>query len=402
MNIGFVSQALPYLPSRGGFRLYGGNLIRCLSRRHRIDLVSLLTDDDAEHLNWPQQYCHSISGIPANRSRWLTPFSLLSGYLWGRPLRTRRAMGRILRDRSREWDVIHVEGSFAGAIVPAGLPVAQVLSVHDANTLRCEEMLKCSLNVSDRLWYTLFKCYQLRFQRLVYPRFDRCVVVAPRDVEVLRKVTPKSNVELIPYGTQIDYFYPVPVEKQPATLVFHSHLGYAPNIEAALEFANDIFPLVRRHVPNTTFHLVGANPVPKIRELASRPGIKLSANLPDLRPAVCSARVYVCAIRYGTGLKSKVLEAMAMRMPVVCYPESTVGIDCASGKHLVVAENPQEFAAHVIDLMQHPWRAEQIAQAGRDLVVEKYSWESRARTYEELYQEVIEKRRSRANGNGRY
>jgi glycosyltransferase involved in cell wall biosynthesis len=148
-------------------------------------------------------------------------------------------------------------------------------------------------------------------------------------------------------------------------------------------------------VPAATFHLVGASPDAKVQALASRPGIRLSANLPDLRAAVCSAQVYVCPIRHGTGLKSKVLEAMAMRMPIVGYhPGSTVGIDCVHGQHLLAAETPAQFAAHVINLLRSPERAQEIGQAARKLVEEKYSWESRAAAYEQLYRQVIEERAS--------
>ena len=176
-------------------------------------------------------------------------------------------------------------------------------------------------------------------------------------------------------------------------LVFHSHLGYAPNIEAALEFANDIFPLVRAQVPAAVFHLVGASPGPKIQELSARAGIMISANLPDLRPAVCAAQVYVCAIRRGTGLKNKMLEAMAMRLPIVGYPGAMVGLEgSVPGEHYVLAQDPQEFASHVVDLLRHPQRAEKMAAAGRRLVEQEYSWESRARMYEELYARVIAER----------
>lgn len=400
MRIGFVSQALPYLPSRGGFRLYGGNLIRCLFRRHRIDLISLLRDGDEQHLDWAAQYCASISTIPTHKkSPPLKVANFVSGYLRGKPLHHRAQLGSLLRAglEAHNWDVLHVEGGFLGGLVAPELPISKVLSLHDAEVLRAQEMLHCELPLRSRLENTVRKCTEPRYDRLVYPRFERCVVVADRDLAFVRKLVPKANFALIPYGTDTEYFHPIEVEKQLGTLVFHSHLGYPPNVEAALEFANEIFPLIRREVPNAAFHLVGADPVPKIQTLASRPGIKLSANLPDLRPAVCSAQVYVCAIRYGTGLKSKVLEAMAMRMPVVGYhPGSTVGLDCIYGKHLLAATNPQEFAAHVVDLLKNPKWAEQIAQAGRELVCEKYSWESRARDYEELYQKVIEERRNGA------
>jgi len=149
-------------------------------------------------------------------------------------------------------------------------------------------------------------------------------------------------------------FPPAPRAKTGSGIGVPQPLGLCAQHRGGAGICRRHFPLILREVPAATFHLVGANPGPKVQALASRTGIKLSANLPDLRSAVCSAQVYVCAIRHGTGLKSKMLEAMAMRMPIVAYhPGSTVGIDCVYGKHLLAAETPQEFAAHVVELLRH-------------------------------------------------
>src|ERR1700687_672767 len=389
MNIGIVSQALPFLPSRGGFRLYGANLMRHLSQRHTIELISLLEDGDEEHLDWPRQYCSDVLAVPNTNLNVVRRLAnVASAYLWVRPLVGAKEIATMLRAgvAARRWDVLHVEGAYAGGLVPSDLPIPKVLSLHDSWTLRCAEMLKCSQSGREKLYYTFLKYYEPRYERLVYPRFDFCTVVAAPDLKEVRKIVPNARIDLIPYGTDTEYFHPLPVEKQASVLVFHSHLGYAPNIEAALEFANDVFPLIQREVPTAVFHLVGASPGAKIQALASRPGVRISADLPDLRGAVCSGQIYVSAIRHGTGLKSKILEAMAMGMPIVCYPGSTVGIEAVPGQHLLVTEDAQEFAASVLRLLRNPDSAEQIAQAARLLVVEKYSWESRARAYEELYE----------------
>ena len=86
MRIGFVSQILPYLPSKEGFRVYGGNLIRCLSKRHEIDLVSLMAREDEPHLDWARSYCASVTAVPMEQSALMVPVSLLSAHLFGRPL----------------------------------------------------------------------------------------------------------------------------------------------------------------------------------------------------------------------------------------------------------------------------------------------------------------------------
>jgi len=397
MRIGFVSQTLPYLPARDGFRVYGANLIRVLSKQHEIELVSLAHSADKDKLDWARSYCKSVQLLQVGpRSPWAKITNFVSSYAAGKPLVYRAELNAILQESAGPlgWDVMHVEGSFAGGLIEGIPPIPSVLSIHDAEALRAREMLNCKLHFKDRTRYTFRKYIQPRYDRLVYPRFERTVVVAERDSAFLRELVPNARFAVIPHGMDTEYFHSVASSKKRYEMVFHGHFGYPPNVQAAVEFANDVFPLIQSQFPDAVFHLVGAEPQPEVRGLASRPGIRLSANLPDLREAVSSAEIYVCPIRFGTGLKNKMLEAMAMEMPIVAYhPGSTAGIDCVPEKHLLTATNPREFAERAIELFRHPARAEQISKAARQLVLENYSWDSRARTYEELYHTVIAERR---------
>ena len=400
MNICMVSQALPYLPSRGGFRLYGANLMRCLAKRHRIDLISLLTQGDHEHLDWPRQYCANVQTIDVKTPPLpMRAANFVAGYVSGVGLHHRAQLADMLSRgiAAGRWDVIHFEGDYVASLAGHQLQTPTVLSLHDSWTLRCREMLACPSNWREKLRYRALAVREPRFERQLYPKFDRCILVAKPDLDEVRRVVPGVRAELIPYGTDTEYFHPMAVPKQPASLVFHGHLGYAPNVEAVTEFAKAIFPLVRREQPQTTFHMVGANPAPEVRALASLPGVRLSENLLDIRPSVCASSIYVCAIRHGTGLKSKMLEAMAMRMPIVaCHPGSTVGIDCAHDVHLMAAESPESFARYVLQLLRDPERAERLARAAWELVETKYSWESRAAAFEDLYGRLQARRRRAA------
>lgn len=395
MNIGFVSEALPYLPSVGGFRLYGANLIRHLAPRHQIDLVSLLTEDDHVHLAWAGQYCRSVQTIPV-KGAGLVPrlANLISTYGWGRPLHPRQALASALERglQERRWDVLHIEGAYAGALVDPRLRVAKILSAHDSRTLRSREMQACATTLREKTYHRLLRFVQPRYEGLVYPRFDCCVFVAPRDVQAAREVAPGIRTALIPNGVDTEHFHPMNVPKESATLVFHGHLGYVPNVSAAVDFADSIFPLVRQQMPEAIFHMVGADPHPRITALRSRPGIRVSANLPDLRPALCSGSVYVCAVRHGTGVKNKLLEAMAMRMPIVSTPSAIAGIEVVPGTHLLAADDPATFAGHIVGLLRDPGAAGRLASAGRRLVEDQYSWSSRAHDFERLYEGAIHER----------
>ena len=399
MRIGWISSSLPYLPSAGGFRIAGANLIRRISRRHSVDLISLTRDDDEQHSDWIARYCDSVVTIPCAQSKFIRRVAdFVSGYVCGGELSCRSALQYALGHcfEERNWDVLHVEGGLVGGFIPARFPIAKVLSVHDAEVLRCQEILRCAIGPRGRVHYHARVYYQRRYARLVYPRFECCVHVAERDVAFNKKLVPGAKFKMIPYGVDGDYFKPMAIKKERFALVFHGHLNYPPNIQASIEFANDIFPLIQRECPDSSFHLVGASPAREIRRLTTRPGSKVSADLSDLRATVCSAEVYVSAVRYGSGIKNKILEAMAMRLPIVGYAGSTAGIECVSGKHILVADGPQQFAACVLDLLNRPDRANQIAKAGRELVEERYSWESAASAYETLYAEVIAERAARS------
>jgi polysaccharide biosynthesis protein PslH len=399
VNIGFFSEALPYLPCREGFRIYAANILRTLSPRHQVDLLSLVTPEDPSHLDWPAYYCRSVRTV--NTRSHAAPArvgNLLSTYVRGRPRHYRADIQSRLRDgcRAQHWDVLHVEGAFAGGLVPDDLPIPAVLSVHDSSTLRWRELRRCAVGLRGRVRCWGFERHARRYERLVYPRFDRCVVVAKADRDELRRIVPGARVEVIPNGTDTDYFRPIATERKPDALVFHGSLNFPPNVHGAVEFAAQIFPLVRREVPGATFHIVGAAPSPSVRALTSRPGVALSADLPDLRESLSKSHVYVCAIRHGAGVKNKILEALALRLPVVCYPEATAGIDCTPGTHLLVADSRVQFARHVVALLKDPGLCARLGDAGRRLMEQSYSWDARARAYERLYAEIREERGFRA------
>jgi glycosyltransferase involved in cell wall biosynthesis len=397
VRIGFLSEALPYLPSAGGFRIYGGNILRSLARKHEIDLISLLQDDDEKHLGWARPYCRSVETLSADGAGMLVRLgSFASTVLRSRPLKHRAAMAHLLASgvEKRHWDILHVEGSFVGALVPLALDVPRILSLHDSLTLRCEEMLRCSRSLREKLYYRFLQWHEPCFERHVYPRFERCVVVAERDRQAVQETVPESRVTVIPYGVDSGHYRACGTVRSPASVVFHGNLSYAPNVDAVMEFADRILPLIHARRPDVTFHLVAADPIPQIAALASRPRIRLTVSPPDVRPAVSQYQVYVCPMRHGTGMKNKILEALSLEMPIVCYEPALAGIDCEPGRHVIVARDAGEFSRRVLDLFDDEARCREMGRAGRDLVVERYSWDARAREFEALYEQIILERRA--------
>jgi glycosyltransferase involved in cell wall biosynthesis len=189
--------------------------------------------------------------------------------------------------------------------------------------------------------------------------------------------------------SEFEYFRPLSVPKSTDCVVFHGNLSYLPNVAAVLEFAKQIYPSVKRSRANVTFRIIGATPVNDIRELAVPPDFELLADLPDLRAALSGATVYVCPVRYGSGVKNKLLEAMAMELPIIAYPEAVIGIDCKSGRELLIVDSAEKFVSCVIELLHDEKQRQSLGMAARKFVLDNFDWTSRVRDFETLYEESM-------------
>lgn len=293
-----------------------------------------------------------------------------------------------------QWDVLHVEGDYSAGILPSDLPVPKVLSLHDSLTLRYAELARGSQDPWTKFRYGMLKFYKSRYARLVFPRFDACLLVSERDSQSVSALVPGLSTFVIPNGVDTDYFHPMaqPPEAESTELLFHGNLSYAPNIEAAMHFANTVLPQIRGQIPSAVFHLAGAAPAAPIRKLASRPEVRLSADVPDIRTALSQAALYVCPVLRGTGVKNKLLEAMAMQLPIVTYSAAVESTLCEDGRDLLVARDTSDFAAKALELLRDRERSRQLGAAGRRLVEEHYSWESRAESLTTLYEQLASSR----------
>ena len=252
MKIGYITQEMPYLPSKDGFRLYAANILSRLSKSNTIDLITLLRPSDREHLEWLSPHCSTTHFIPVQSNS--VPSKLenfASMLLRGRPTHYFDQMQLAMTEglKRSNWDIVYVEGSFVAGLIDEALPVAKVLSVHDAIGLRAREMLKCDLDFQTRLEYLLRKYTDPRYERLLYPRFESVVVVSERDASYLRRLAPSANFTVIPNGVDAEYFSPCAVPKEVNVIAFHGNLAFLPNVDAVLEFSDRILPLVRQRSP---------------------------------------------------------------------------------------------------------------------------------------------------------
>jgi sugar transferase (PEP-CTERM/EpsH1 system associated) len=212
------------------------------------------------------------------------------------------------------------------------------------------------------------------YEKEVAGHFDRCTVTTPGELEEFQKLGVSQPCSVIPNGVDSQYFRSTATERDPNVIVFVGRMDYFPNIDGMLYFTRDVFPIVRRDIPNAQLRIVGSNPSRAIRDLGSMPGVTVTGHVPDVRPYLDNATLAVAPLRLARGTQNKILEAMAMSLPVVATSAAAKGINAIPGQHLAVGDTPNEFATLIVELLKDPDLRERLSVAGYGQIESAHAW----------------------------
>jgi polysaccharide biosynthesis protein PslH len=223
------------------------------------------------------------------------------------------------------------------------------------------------------------RLYLRRFCRHVYSY----TLVGEEDARSLHSIIPRAKIEVIPNGVDTSYFAPGDTPSEPFTVLFFGNLGFEPNILALQHFAEHIFPIIREHCPQVHWYVIGPNCSRSLLALKSE-HVSIVGFVPDLRPYLARAAVVVSPLISGGGIKNKVLEAWAMRKPVVATPLGCSGLAAEDGRNILIGNYSAEFAQKTVELLTDRVLAESIAEGGYKTALEKYSWDQSAARLESI------------------
>lgn len=288
----------------------------------------------------------------------------------------------------RDWgpDVVHVSSGRL-ARLGRGLRVPSVLAALDAWHLNLAAKAASS-SAPRRALLAMEQRRVRRFMAREYPAFDRVAVVSEGDRDALRAVAPSLAPAVVPNGVDAEAFSPGdPGERERGAIVFSGVMDYPPNEAAAVLLAGEVMPAVRERVPDAHLWLVGRSPSPAVAALASD-SVTVTGEVPAMQPWLRRASVYACPMVSGTGIKNKLLEALASAAPVVCTPLACRGMRAEAGRDVVVAEGARDLAGEIARLLTDPAEAGHLGRAGRRYVLEHHTWDATARGFESLYEEI--------------
>ncbi|MGQ9904392.1 MAG: glycosyltransferase [Anaerolineae bacterium] len=412
MRLLFLTPQLPF-PPRQGTALRNWGLISGLASRHEVWLLSFdeslaagetraLADMPAE----VRQVCAEARALPVprrttrQRLRTLLTSSLpdMAWRLWSPAF----AAWFEQWTRAQTFDIIQIEGiELARYVLQSSIVHRQSSIVFDDHN--CEHLLQRRAFEADlrnpRRWHAAaysFVNWQrlIEFERRIARAAHATLCVSPQDAEAIGRLGLDIRPQVIFNGIDVESYnasitgQEAPAQTSGPTLVFTGKMDFRWNVDAALWFAGDVLPLVRRHVPDAQFMIVGQTPHPRLDPLRANPHITLTGAVADTRPFIQQADVYVAPLLVGSGTRFKLLEAMAMQRAIVTTSRGCEGFEVTSGHELIIADTAEEFARAVVALLRDPARRAEMGRRARDFVAARYDWRAIIPRLESVYERL--------------
>lgn len=366
--------------------------MRGLSQRHDVTLVCYARPWEEDNLPAVRILCESVHPVTATWAEGPDRLGRLKSLLSPEPHAFQRLAGagmqatvdRLLRGGG--YDLVQMESSQLSGLDLSRAPVT-ILDEHNIEYELLGRSLRFERSLPRKAFGLVEFAKMRRAERRAWRSFDACVVTSEREVPEVVSVAGDRPVAAVPNGVDLEHFLPqrgVPT----SGIVFTGLMRYRPNIDAVTYFVREVLPLIHRSRPDVTLTIVGWGSSDEVRALLG-PRVIATDRVPDVRPYIAGAAVIVAPIRMAGGTRLKVLEALAMARPVVSTSPACEGLDLVDGRHLLIADDPQNFAEHVLRVLADQAYGERLGEAGRARVAARYGWDSSIRMLEDLHDRVL-------------
>lgn len=384
MKLLFLSQRVPYPPNRGD-KITTWQLVDHFRGSHEVTVLAF-AHDEADRRAAQELRGMGIDTVDVPLDLRRAKLSSLPLLATSKPLTlgvfgSRRLQAEV-DARASEADFAYAYSSSMGAfLLPHDLPWIMHFAELDSDKWR---------QYAERTSWPMSWVYRrehrrlLEFEREVAARTVTNVLCTPLEDEVFRGSIPGRPTTVIRNGVDLEAFSPAENAPEPGHLVFTGVMDYLPNIDGCQWFVEEVLPRVRERVPGATFSIVGARPTPAVERLAETPGVTVTGFVDSTQDWLRRAAVSVAPLRIARGIQNKVLEALAMGLPVVGTTSATQGVEGTAEEHYLVRDDAEGFAAAVVGLLEDPAAASRLAAAGRGLVEERYTWSSVLAPLDEL------------------
>jgi glycosyltransferase involved in cell wall biosynthesis len=402
----FLTQVLPYPPDSGA-KLKTLNVLKSLGPEHDLTLVSFVRGDQRRDAEQLREYCRAVYTVEMRRTPWWDGRAIAASLCGGGPtlmLRDDRPEMGVLIDNlttGEPFDLVHADQLNMCQYALRVPHAARVFDAHNALWLLCERLAAVLPLGLRRLAFNrearLLRAYEGRMCRA----FDAVLAVSPEDRAALEAVgARRETITVLPIT--IDTQDIQPLTRQPADpphLVYIGQMRWPPNVDAVQWFALAVLPQIRARYPDAVFQVIGADPPGSVQALADPSGgIEVLGYVDDPSAYLARAAALVVPLRAATGMRVKILEGMARGVPIVTTKLGCEGIAVEAGRHVLIADDPAEFATATLRLLDDAALAHRLAEDGRRLVETRYEWRRHRAALQAVYLDAVTRAERRPSG----
>lgn len=383
MKVFFLLPRVPY-PTEKGDKLRAYNHLKQLSKNHEVILCAL--NDDVLHedaMKVLSQYAKSVYILPISKSSIF--INLLKTVFTDKPFQVGYFYNKETAKKIQSIIDFHKPDHIFCQLVRVAeyvrnSPIPKTIDYQDVFSKGIERRLSTS-PFFTRPFLKLEYDRLLKYEHEVFDLFDNKVIISVPDRDFIPHPD-REKIVVARNGVDTSFFKPMEREKE-YDLVFTGNMGYPPNINAAEFLVTKILPKVIQQKPDITLLIAGASPNLRVSVLKSE-NIDVTGWVPDMRECYASARIFIAPMQIGTGLQNKLLEAMAMQIPCITSPLANQALMAKENVEILIAETPEEYAKHILMLLNDPEMAEKIARKGYEFVLNNFNWEKESAKIEEL------------------
>lgn len=395
MKILFVSLLLPHpgVDHASAFSEY--KMIRYLSERHDVSLISFVRSDEERELSREMlKYCRRVETVllPGGslRKLWvranlltLTPMSISNSHC--------REMRNVIRSMTKQekFDIVQMEHAPMGQYVSEIGNSATVIRVHDLVFVTAKKHAKHLRYSRKKVEWFIESLVSRRYESRQYAKFDSVLAISGKMKDVLLDCNSSLNVLAIPPGVDIPERRKLHGDGKGKNLIFMGAMWRRENIESVLYFYWNVFSLVRKAVPEVKLNIVGGSPSQEITNLADDSSVKITGYVEDLSDYYLKCDVSIAPMRIAGGIMCKVLDAMAFGLPVVTTSQGNEGIGAEARKEIFVEDDPEDFADRTIELLQDGRLRKTVSDNALDFIRRNFSWEDTTNKLESLYRKYL-------------
>lgn len=394
MKILFLNPRLPY-PLISGDRVKSYHLLKHLAKEHDVTLVSYFQgsrfpevfENKVRNLG-VQTFTFPLSPVTAglNAAKHLFEMPLEIAYYTGRKFK--KKVGELLENENFD---IAVSFFMRASEYLKNKDLPKILIAEDCRILYQQRSYQKSRNPLQkfvRLWEYL---HLLSYEPKTVNRFDITTCVTKTDIENMRLRSPNADFMLLTNGVDLEYFKPADIFSQRSGIVFTGKLDVYSNTMMAQEIILQLFPKIKRQIPNSQLTIAGAKAPSSLTAFRSN-SINIKSDVPEMLPYYQNARVFLHPHRGASGIQNKVLEAMACGCCVVTTPTGVQGIPAKHGKNVMISNSKMELVENTLKLLKDDTLAENISTNARKAIENSHSWETVYRQMDAVLERINTKK----------